>query len=460
LEISRAVTETLSSFLLLLPIPQNLDPTKRLGGMHKKIIQSSFFLLADRGFRLAISFVLGIFIARFYGPAEFGQLNYVLAITSIFGSLSSLGLDDIVPRDMAALDRPGLSRNDIEMTAFVMRLFGGLSAYILVIGLIFFESGVSRLFVIACILALYLPIQACDIFEYRLRVEDEFSKLAMSRSASAFIANLFKAIVLMFALPIGYMAAAMTSETAMTSMAFRFFLKKKGFEVGVFRIEYAKDLLRRSWKIIFAGILIVFQARIEYFLIEKFLGWQEVGQYSAALKIFEIIDVVCVILVAVLMPKLAAKVTIENAQMYGRRTYLIGFGIYGLLIPVMVGLIFVFPYFYGPQYAEAAAILPWLFLRPLFGMLNSVRGMFIILQNNYWYPALSALCSLTVSIVAGYSLIPPYGLYGAVASSMLGLFTLTIVADLFFNRKNSIAVFTCFYEWPYFRGLLKQRALK
>lgn len=73
--------------------------------MHRKLIQSSFFLLADRGFRLTISFVLGIFIARFYGPAEFGQLNYVLATASLFGSLSSLGLDDIVPRDMAALDR-------------------------------------------------------------------------------------------------------------------------------------------------------------------------------------------------------------------------------------------------------------------------------------------------------------------------------------------------------------------
>jgi O-antigen/teichoic acid export membrane protein len=428
--------------------------------MHRKLIQSSFFLLADRGFRLTISFVLGIFIARFYGPAEFGQLNYVLATASLFGSLSSLGLDDIVPRDMAALDRQGLTRDDIEKTAFTMRLFSGTAAYILVLGLIFYESGVGRLFLIACILALYLPIQACDVYEYRLRVEDEFSKLALSRSASAFIANLLKAIILVLTLPIIYMATAMTSETAMTSMAFRFFLKKKGFSPGVFRKDYAIDLLKRSWKIILAGMLIVFQARIEYFLIEKFLGWQEVGQYSAALKIFEIIDVVCVILAAVLMPKLASKVNPENAQMYGRRTYLIGFAIYLTLIPLIAILIFIFPYVYGSQYLEAAAILPWLFLRPLFGMLNSVRGMLIILQNNYWYPVLSSLCSLSVSMVAGYTLIPQYGLYGAVASSMLGLFTLTIVADLLFNRKNSIAVFTCFYEWPYFQNLIKQGVRK
>jgi O-antigen/teichoic acid export membrane protein len=424
--------------------------------MHKRIIKSSFFLLADRGFRLVIGFVLGVLIARFYGPAEFGQLNYVLATASVFGSLSSLGLDDIVPRDMAALNQAGLTRDDIEKTAFILRLFGGTAAYILVLILTFYESGASRLLLITCLLALYLPIQAGDVYEYRLRVEDEFSKIAFSRSLAAFLANVLKALILVFALPIGYIAAAMASEFAMTTSFFKLCLKKKGFMPGQFKLDYAKDLLARSWKIIFAGLLITFQARIEYFLIEKFLGWQEVGQYSAALKIFEIIDVVCVILVSVLMPKLASIVNSENARLYGRRTYLIGFAIYLLLIPLMILLVVVFPYVYGFQYAEAAAILPWLFLRPLFGMLGSIRNMFIVLEGNYWYPALSSLCSLIVSILAGYSLIPLYGLYGAVASSMLGLFTLTILTDLLFYRKNSVAVFTCFYEWAYFKNLIQK----
>lgn len=424
--------------------------------MHKRIIKSSFFLLADRGFRLVISFILGVLIARFYGPSEFGQLNYVLATASVFGSLSSLGLDDIVPRDMAALNQEGLSRDDIEKTAFILRLFGGTAAYVLVLGLMFYESGASRLFLIACLLALYLPIQAGDVYEYRLRVEDGFSKIALSRSMAAFLANVLKALALIFALPIGYIAMAMISEFLMTTTFFKLCLKNGGFTSGVFNVGYAKQLLARSWKIIFAGLLITFQARVEYFLIEKFLGWQDVGQYSAALKIFEIIDVVCVILVTVLMPKLASMINSENDMVYRRRTYLIGFSIYLLLIPAMIILIIIFPYLYGAQYAEAAAILPWLFLRPLFGMLGSVRNMFIVLEGNYWYPVLSALCSLIVSVLAGYSLIPAYGLYGAIASSMLGLLTLTVLTDLLFYRKNSVAVITCFRELHYFGQLFKK----
>lgn len=425
--------------------------------MHKRIIKSSFFLLADRGFRLVISFVLGVLIARFYGPEEFGQLNYVLATASVFGSLSSLGMDDIVPRDMAASSQENLSRDDIEKTAFILRLIGGTAAYILVLGLMFYESGASRLFLIACLLALYLPIQAGDVYEYRLRVEDEFSKIALSRSVAAFLANVFKAIILIFSLPIAYIAVAMTSEFLMTFQAFKYFVRRKGLSSGIFRFNYAKSLLKRSWKIMLAGLLIMCQARIEYFLVEKFLGWQDLGQYSAALKIFEIIDVACIVLVTVLMPKLALMVNERNLQIYRRRAYLAGLLVYLMLVPCMIILTILFPYAYGDQYAQAARILPWLFLRPFFGMLNSIRAMFIVLEGNYWSSTLSALLGLIASLIAGYQLIPIYGLQGAVATTLFGLFFLTVVADILFNRKNSMAVLSCFYEAQYFMDIAKKR---
>ncbi len=425
--------------------------------MHKRLLQSSFFLLADRGFRLVISFVLGVWIARFYGPEEFGQLNYVLATASIFGSLSSMGLDDIVPRDMAALNQTGISRDDIEKTAFILRLIGGTAAYLLVLGLIFYESGASRLFLIACLLALYLPIQAGDVYEYRLRVEDEFSKIALSRSAAAMLANLLKAVVLVFTLPIGYIAAAMTSEFLITFQAFKYFARKKAPNVGIFKFQCAKSLLKRSWKVMLAGILVMCQARVEYFLIEKFLGWQDVGQYSAALKIFEIIDVACMVLVMVLMPKLASRVNQENILMYRRRVYLAGFLIFLMLIPIMMILTILFPYVYGDQYQQAAMILPWLFLKPFFGMLNSIRAMFIVLDGNYWSLGLSATLGLLASLIAGYLLIPNHGLIGAAITMLIGLFVLTIISDTLFNRKNIYAVMSCFYEFNYFFTLVKKK---
>ena len=426
--------------------------------MHKKIIANSFFLLLDRGLRLVVSFAVGILVARFYGPEQFGQLNYVLATASLFGSLSSLGFDDIVPRDMAALDHGDISRADMQKTALLMRLLGGLLAFSLVLLLIYRESGITQIFWIALVLAPYLPIQATDIYEYRLRVEDQFSKIAFGRSLGSLAGSALKCLVIFLGLPITFLAAAMTSEYVITASAFKFFIHSKAYIGGVFRLTYAKELIKRSWKIVLAGIIIMCQMRIEYFLVEKFLGWESVGQYSAALKIFEVIDVVCVILVTVLMPKLASMVNAENLQQYSRRTYLLGMMVFLLLVPAMIILTLIFPYAYGDQYAQAAVLLPWLFLRPFFSMLNSVRGMFLILQNNYWLPATCSSLGLVVSLIVGYELIPTYGLFGAVATTLSGMFALTILADLLFNRKNSIAFFTCYKEWHYFAKLMSNRS--
>jgi len=425
--------------------------------MHKKIIANSFFLLLDRGLRLVVSFAVSIWVARFYGPEQFGQLNYVLATASLFGSLSSLGFDDIVPRDMAALDHGDITRADMQKTALLMRLLGGLLAFSLVLLLIYRESGITQIFWIALILAPYLPIQATDIYEYRLRVEDQFSKIALSRSFGSLAGSALKCLVIFLGLPIPFLAAAMTSEYVITAGTFQFFMHSKAYIKGVFRLAYAKELIKRSWKIILAGIIIMCQVRVEYFLVEKFLGWESVGQYSAALKIFEIIDVVCVILVTVLMPRLASVVNSENLLQYSRRTYLLGLMVFLLLIPAMIILTLIFPYAYGGQYAQAAVLLPWLFLRPLFSMLNSVRGMFLILQGNYWLPTACSSLGLLASLMVGYQLIPTYGLFGAVATTLSGMFALTILADLIFNRKNSFAIVTCFKEWHYFTKLLSRR---
>jgi len=429
----------------------------RLKSMHKKIIANSFFLLLDRGLRLVVSFAVGIWVARFYGPEQFGQLNYVLATASLFGSLSSLGFDDIVPRDMAALDHGDITRAEMQKTALLLRLLGGLLAFGLVLLLIYRESGITQIFWIALVLAPYLPIQATDIYEYRLRVEDQFSKIAFSRSFGSLAANTLKCLVIFLGLPIPFLAAAMTSEYAITASAFQFFIHSKAYIKGVFRLAYAKELIKRSWKIILAGIIIMCQARVEYFLVEKFLGWDSLGQYSAALKIFEIIDIVCITLVTVLMPQIAAKVSTDNIDKYRRITYLSGLGVYILLVPVMILLAIVFPYAYGVQYAPAASLVPWLFLRPFFGMINSIRGMFNILQGNYWYPAIASIVGLITSLIAGYTLIPIYGLFGAVATTLCGLFALTIGADFIFNRKNLFAFFTCYREFRYFANLYKSK---
>ncbi|MBU3563610.1 oligosaccharide flippase family protein [Polynucleobacter sp. Tro8-14-1] len=417
--------------------------------MSRTLLSASSALLIDRIFRAGIGLLAGIAIARHYGPAEFGQLSYVLLAASLFGGLATLGLDEMGPRDMAAMPHSHLSREDMLKTILRMRSIGGLLAYVLLVLFVYLELGVGVTLWIALILGLYLPLQSADAFEYRFRVEGKFLLIALTRSFSALCSSTIKILSVFLGWPIYMIAAAMTGEYASNGFIFSR-INRAQFGIGAeFNLPYAKLLLSRSWKIMLAGVMIALQVRIEYYLIEKMMSWSDVGQYSAALKIFEILDVVPIIFSLILMPQLASSLhgaPEEKLKQSFQGSYLSGLLIYLALIPVMLIIIWAFPLAFGEQYLAAQALLPLLMIRPLFGMFNAIRGVYVILEHRYFFPLLSASIGLLLSFSAAYLLIPAYGLYGAVIANLLGLLGSTILADLLFYRKSTIALITCFQQ--------------
>ena len=66
----------------------------------RQITVNISWLLIDKMLRMVVSIFLGTWIARYLGPEKFGIFNYAVAFVGLFGSLASLGLDEIVIRDI------------------------------------------------------------------------------------------------------------------------------------------------------------------------------------------------------------------------------------------------------------------------------------------------------------------------------------------------------------------------
>lgn len=418
-------------------------------GLVRKLLKGSSWLLFDRVFRIAVGFAVGVLVARHFGPEEFGQLSYVVATASVFGSLSSMGLDDIVPRDFAANTGNHPSLPDMQKTAFVLRVLGGVGAYILLLGVVYSVSGWSSLLVIATVFGLYFPLQAADVFEARLRVESRYASIAKTRSLANLASAVLKVLVVWLSLPLSFLAAAMTFEYAAAARSFHRAIVRGGFAAGGhFNGGYAKALLQRSWKVIFAGLIIMLQARVEYFMIEYFVGWNAVGQYAAAIKIFELFDVACIILATILLPEIARRDAPAGPALF-EKAYAAGIMVYIFLLPCMLAAILLFPYVYGAKYEAAILVLPFLLLRPFFGMVNSIRNMMLVVDGRYGYAITSAIFGGLCSIAFGLALIPKFGLIGAAINTIVGLFSYTVLADLIFYRKSALALFLSYKRVGY-----------
>lgn len=92
-----------------------------------KIFGNAFWLYLDNLVRLVIGLTVSIFLARYLGPESFGLINYVFAFTAIFALLSSLGLGNIVVRDL--VQHPE-NADTILASNFILLLASGFFTFI------------------------------------------------------------------------------------------------------------------------------------------------------------------------------------------------------------------------------------------------------------------------------------------------------------------------------------------
>ncbi|MCR4321033.1 MAG: oligosaccharide flippase family protein, partial [Candidatus Brocadiaceae bacterium] len=96
----------------------------------QNILVNTGWLFADRILRMGVGLFVGVWVARYLGPEQFGLYSYALAFVSLFGAFATLGLDGIVVRDIV---RDPACKYETLGTAFVLKLIGGSLTFLLVI---------------------------------------------------------------------------------------------------------------------------------------------------------------------------------------------------------------------------------------------------------------------------------------------------------------------------------------
>ena len=86
-----------------------------LSGNKKKIATNIFWAFAGKIINMASALLVGILVARYLGPEQYGIMNYVISYVSIFTVISGFGLSNIEIRE---LSKNNDQRNYILGTCF------------------------------------------------------------------------------------------------------------------------------------------------------------------------------------------------------------------------------------------------------------------------------------------------------------------------------------------------------
>lgn len=409
-----------------------------VAGRFRKYFENAFWLIFEKGFSLFVGLVVAISVARYLRPENYGLLNYALSFVSIFSAFSTLGIDQIIVRDLA---KEPEKKDELLGTGFIIKIAGSvvMIALMTVVMLCMDHNLFTNTLIM--IIAAGEIFKAFEVVNYFFQSQVKSKFVVQVQLAINFLISLSKIGLVFIRAPLIWFAIIVVVGSILNAVGFVYTYQiREGTPWSwSFKKAIALELLRESWPLAFYGVALNIQARIDQVMLGKLMNNYEVGQYSVALKFIEIFGFVPVVLLNTFMPAVAkAKATGED--LYHSRLMnlyrlmfiaflLVGIPIYFLSKDVIVLL-------YGNEFEPAGYLLSLFSLRLFFSNMGVGKSIFIVNESLFKYSLLTVIIGATANIALNYLFIPMYGPRGAIIASMLSFTVSIFLVDTFFEKTR------------------------
>lgn len=378
--------------------------------------------LADNLVRMGLGLLLGIWVARYLGPEQFGLLSYALAFVALFAPLAMPGLDDIVVRNLV---REPTARGTLLGSTFLLKLAGGVASVLASIAVIVWlrPEDLQSLWLVA-IIATGTVFQAFSAIELWFNAQVQAKYPVLARNAAFLVCALGKVALILAGAPLIAFAWISLVETIIGAAALMIVYRSRGLSLGEWagRLSVAIELLKDSWPLFFSCIIIAVYLRIDQVMLGEMVGSEAVGIYSVAVRLAEVWFFFSAAVYWSFLPSLVKVRVASEALFYERlqKYYnLMAFSAYVVAVPVMLLANWLVQTLFGTQYSEAGPMLAVLIWANLFIYLESARSAFFNVMNWYRLHFVTVALGAILNILLNLYLIPRHGGLGAVIASCI-----------------------------------------
>lgn len=408
--------------------------------MRAKVLSNLNWLFADKILRLVGGLVVGIWIARYLGPEQFGVFNYALAFSALFGVVAKLGIDQVVIRD---LTKSPEKEGQILGTIFVLKFVAALIVFVAAILVAWITHDRELTFtVLVAVIAIGMIFNVFDAFDLYYQSHMLSRYVVIARSIAFLFFSLIRVILILGEYPVIYFAAAATLELALGSVILIWLYRRKQRYAlkWCFNKEVMMTLLRDGWPLIVSSALIVVHMRIDQVMIGQMLGNSDVGIYSTAVQLSQAWLFLPAIIIQTVTPYMI-KLRESNAEYYNIRLL----QLYSLMfwLSVLAGLFtmlfgkFLVTSLFGQQYQEAYVPLVLTIWTGIFISQGVARGIWMIGENMQGYRLVNNLIAVPMNIALNWFLIPIYGIIGSSAASLISLGVCTWFVPFLFKSMRA-----------------------
>jgi O-antigen/teichoic acid export membrane protein len=394
------------------------------------------WIFTEKILRIISSLFIGIWVARYLGPEQFGLFSYAKSFVGLFTVLATLGLNGIVVRELVR----GNSHAGVLMgTAFWLKFMGAFGVMIVLAIAVNFTSNDTFTNTLVFIVASGTIFQSFNVIDFYFQSKVLIKYVVFANIISLFISSILKIVLILINASLIAFAWVVLFDSIILACGFAYFFYKNNSTLSIpdfaFKKETAVTLLKDSWPLILSGMVIAIYMRIDQTMIKEMIDAEAVGQYAAAVGISEAWYFIPIAISTSLYPAIVNAKKKSNTLYYERLQKLYDLMVWmaiAIALPMTFMSEWIIELLYGEQYSQAASVLTIHIWAGVFVFLGVASSKWFVTENLQKYSFYRTMAGAIVNILLNYILIPLYSIYGAAIATLIS----QAVASYLFNVTN------------------------
>lgn len=387
----------------------------------RRYFANTGWLFAGQIVFLLLSFFIGAWIARYFGPEEYGLISFVVAFAGLFSFLSALGVDGIINRELVSHPE---KRDELLGTGLRMRLWGAGLAFVAtaIVALLAGGSDIAKVLIIFYAFGFFLqaPFILITFFYSQVKAKQAIK----AQLLAAIISSALKVVLILLGGGVTWLIAVFVLDSLWQAIFLIKLYKEQGFKLITWRFkpELARKLWHDSWPLMLSSAAAVIYLRIDQVMIGWLMGETAVGIYAVGVKLTEVFyfipGVICGSLFPAIVNARNTNIAIYKSRL--KKLYIL-VGVLGLFIAGVTAL-FASPFIslvFGSAYLAAIPVLKIYIWSSIGLFLGTVVFHQLTAENRTREIFAINFVAMIINIALNIYLIPRLGLSGAAMATLV-----------------------------------------
>ena len=398
----------------------------------RKYFANTSWLMGERILRMGVSLFVGIYLARYLGPERYGLLSYANSFVGIFLAFATLGLDEIVVRELVKTPE---QREIILGSSFLLKLVGTLIMWTAILTTVpFFENDLQTNLMII-IISFGVVFQAFNVIDFNFQAKVKSKYVVHSQLVQLIISSIVKIILVVNETPLIWFASVYCLDAIVLAigLVFVYFYNGENIFCWKWSFETSKYLLHDSWPLILAGVVVSIYMKIDQVMIKEMLGAKEVGLYAAAVKLSEAWYFIPMAITSSLFPAIINAKHYKKEDYYQRLQNLYDLMVWialAIALPTAILSSWIVELLYGNEYLESSSVLIIHIWSGIFVFLGVASSKYLLAENYIKKTFYRTFVGALLNIIMNYYLIGIMGIKGAALSTFASHFFAAYFYDI------------------------------